>query len=162
VIIDIKPRCYPNTVNCRDRNGVIPVAVLSTPQFDATTIDANTVRFGPSGAQETHRDRSGNARRHVEDVNGDGLDDLVFHFRYGETGLTCVDEWAVLTGRTYGGVGILGRDSIRNTRNWQSLWEERGGRLRSEPPSVVSRRRRVAFPACRAARSNRAGFTEPG
>jgi peptide/nickel transport system substrate-binding protein len=117
VVVDIKPGSDPNTINCRNRNGVIPVAVLSTPEFDATTIDANTVRFGPSGAQETHRDRSGNARRQVEDINGDGLDDLVFDFRYGETGLTCVDEWAVLTGGTYGRVGIVGRDSIRNTRN---------------------------------------------
>jgi hypothetical protein len=30
-------------------------------------------------------------KRHVEDVNGDGRDDLVFRFRFGVTGFSCDD-----------------------------------------------------------------------
>ena len=63
----------------------ITVAVLSDnifSIFDATTMDADSVLFGKTGteAAELHRDKNGNARRHVEDVNGDGLPDMVFHF----------------------------------------------------------------------------------
>ncbi len=73
---------------CTSGNGVVTVHLLSTSDFDATTVDQTTVTYGD--AAETHVDkRSGAARRHVEDVNRDGLDDLVFHFRSNETGLDC-------------------------------------------------------------------------
>ena len=50
-------------------NGVIPVAILTTDTFDATTVDPGTVRFGPSGATIAHE------QGHLVDVDGDG--DLV-------------------------------------------------------------------------------------
>ena len=50
-----------------------PCTLLSTPTFDATTVDHTTVTFGD--ASETHVDKkTGVAKRHDEDVNGDGDD----------------------------------------------------------------------------------------
>ena len=36
VAIDIKPGSYPNSINLKS-NGKVPVAILSSPTFDATT-----------------------------------------------------------------------------------------------------------------------------
>lgn len=112
VTIDIKPGSDPNSINCKNTKGVIPVAILTTDDFDATTVDHTTVAFGPSGATEIHTNRSGVAR-HEEDVDGDGDTDLVFHFRFGDTGLACVDTEATLTGSTSDGTEIVGTDAIR-------------------------------------------------
>jgi len=90
---------------CNKGNGVVPVHLLSTSAFDATTIDHTTVMLGDSS--ETHVDkRTGEPVRHVEDVNGDGLDDLVFHFRFRETGLACDPDVLPLTGTTVDGQPI--------------------------------------------------------
>jgi beta-glucanase (GH16 family) len=88
--------------SCPKGRALVPVHLLSTPTFDATTVDHTTVTLGD--ASETHVDRrTGEARRHVDDVNGDGLDDLVFHFRFDETGLPCDrDEWHI-AGSTFDG-----------------------------------------------------------
>jgi hypothetical protein len=93
VDIDIIPGSDPNTWPCQNTEEDLPVVILSTEDFDATNVDAGSVRFGKAGteASEVHRDEEGNAERHVEDVNGDGRDDLVFHFRFGDTGFSCDD-----------------------------------------------------------------------
>jgi beta-glucanase (GH16 family) len=91
-------------------NGVVPVHLLSTPEFDATTVDHTTVTFG--SASETHVDRrSGVARRHVEDVNGDGLEDLVFHFRRGDIDAGCDPTTVPFNGATSGGQPITAAGS---------------------------------------------------
>jgi hypothetical protein len=115
VDIDIKPGVVDNPINCQDNkhNGVIPVAILTTDDFDATTVDHTTVTFGVGGATETHiKKKSGEVKRHEEDVDLDGDIDLVFHFRFGETGLVCDDVEACLTGETYDGTQIIGCDAI--------------------------------------------------
>jgi beta-glucanase (GH16 family) len=90
---------------CNSAKGVIPVQLLSTPDFDATTVDHTTVTLGAAG--ETHVDKkTGVARRHVEDVNDDGLDDLVFHFRFADTGLACDPNVIPFNGTTYDGQPI--------------------------------------------------------
>lgn len=104
--LDIKPGSYPNSINPRSK-GVIPVAILSSATFDATTIDPATVAFGPNGASESH------GKGHIEDVNGDFLDDLVLHFKTRETGIQCGDTEAAITGETFDGVPIQAEDSIR-------------------------------------------------
>lgn len=87
--------------------GVIPVAVLSTVDFDATTIDPATVRFGPNGANPI------SAAGRVEDVDGDGLPDLLFHFPTSDTGLACGDTEAALEGETVDGRAVGGMAVVR-------------------------------------------------
>ena len=127
VDIDIIPGSDPNTWPCRNTAEDLPVAILTTDTFDATTIDAASVRFGKTGteASEVHRDAGGKAERHVADVNGDGRDDLVFHFHFGDTGFSCDDIpqgqesvglRARLTGEADGPVAIAGEDTLQLVR----------------------------------------------
>jgi len=102
--IDIKPDDDPNSINPNSQ-GVIPVAVLTDPDFDAATVDVSTVVFGLAGAQPVHNG-------HIEDVDGDGDDDLMLHFNTQDTGIQCGDTEATLSGKTIGGEAIEGSDSI--------------------------------------------------
>jgi beta-glucanase (GH16 family) len=98
---------------CNQGNGIVPIILYSTPDFDATTVDHTTVSMG--SATETHVDKkTGVAHRHEEDANGDGLTDLVFHFRFHESGLTCDPAVVPFNGYTYGGQPITagGSDAI--------------------------------------------------
>ena len=92
---------YPRNL-CDSGRGVVPVTLLSTPTFDATTVDHSTVSLGD--AYETHVDKkTGAPKRHEEDADGDGDIDLVFHFRYDETGLPCRPAIVPFNGLTYDG-----------------------------------------------------------
>jgi hypothetical protein len=106
VSLDIKPGSAANPSNPKS-NGVIPVAIVTTNSFDATTVDPMTVRFGPKGAKEAHN------TGHIEDVNHDGDSDLVLHFKARATGIKCGDTSASLTGATFDGDLIEGTDIIR-------------------------------------------------
>jgi DNA-binding beta-propeller fold protein YncE len=105
VDIDIKPGSDPNAINPKSK-GVIPVAVLGSVDFDATQVDFSTVVFGPNGASPVHVG-------HLKNVNGDGFDDMVFHFKVRETGIACGDTDATLTGETFGGDSITGTDAVK-------------------------------------------------
>ena len=50
VSIDVKPGDSATTIQ-PDREGMLPVAILSTESFDATTVNPATVRFGPTGSE---------------------------------------------------------------------------------------------------------------
>ena len=110
VEIDIKPGSYPNAINLASQ-GVIPVAIFSSSDFDATTVDPETIEL--SGAGVAVRGKGNKYMAHEEDVNGDGLTDLVCKvetenfdpgaFQYG---------FADLTGQTYDGVYRMDADEI--------------------------------------------------
>jgi len=70
VEIDIKPDSVPNSINLKSR-GVVPVAVLGDSCFDVNNIDPNTVLF--AGAAPV--------KWVICDVNDDGFDDMLFHFK---------------------------------------------------------------------------------
>ncbi|MCH8813370.1 MAG: hypothetical protein IID07_16220 [Gemmatimonadetes bacterium] len=105
VDIDIKPGSDKNPINPKSR-GLIPVVILTTGDFDATTVDASTVTFGPGRALEAH------GKGHLEDVDGDEFLDMVLHFRTQETGISCGDTEVSLEGKTTGGEDIEGSDSV--------------------------------------------------
>ena len=102
VDIDIKPQGNPNSINLKSK-GVIPVAVLTTPEFDATTVDPETVVF--AGASPVHYA--------LEDVDYDSDVDMILHFKTEETHIMSGDTEAGLTGDTLGGMPIWGWDSVR-------------------------------------------------
>jgi len=110
VDIDIKPGSYPNAINLGSQ-GLIPVAIFSSEDFDATTVDPDTVEL--AGADIAVRGKGNKYMAHQEDVDGDGLVDLVV--QVGTANLdpdTLQDGWAVLTGETYDGQNIEGEDEI--------------------------------------------------
>ncbi len=107
VPVDLKPGSTENSVNCTAVGGVLPFAILGSSALPVSRIDHQTVRCGPGAAAEAHANRFGSAR-HEEDVDGDGITDLVFHFRLGQTGIRCVDTKVSLTGETYDGLLIKG------------------------------------------------------
>ena len=109
ILVDIKPGKEPNAINPTSGQK-IPVAILTTGNFDAQLVDPSTVQFGPGAATESHR------RWHVKDVDEDGDLDLLFHFNTQETGIACGDREATLTGETYDGQVITGSDSIKTVK----------------------------------------------
>jgi hypothetical protein len=109
VAVDIKPGCSPNTINLGS-NGAVPVAILSSSSFDATTVDPTTVML--SGAAVRLRGQ-GTPMASLNDVNGDGFSDLLVHVSTEALQLADTDVEAVLTGRTFGGTPIHGTDSAR-------------------------------------------------
>ena len=84
ISIDIKPERDTNRIDLQSQ-GVVPVAVLQTEEFDPTDENVN-YRFGAPNIVE----QGGGARPlhggHVEDVDGDGTCDLVLHFPAEDTG----------------------------------------------------------------------------
>lgn len=108
VEIAIKPGELPNSINV-GAAGVIPVAVLSNSSFDAITqVDLDSLTFGRTG------DELSQARMpHEEDVNGDGLLDIVCHFKTSLTGFVQGSVIGVLKGKTMAGTALQGMDSVR-------------------------------------------------
>jgi hypothetical protein len=100
VDIDVKPGTYPNDINLSAR-GVVPVAILSSATF-VTLAGASVALTG-----------SGTPQASFQDVNGDGLWDLVVQVRTQELQLTAGDTEAVLEGATFAGNQIHGVDTIR-------------------------------------------------
>jgi hypothetical protein len=108
VSIDIMPS---NDLNCfnSDGHGVIPVGILSSTDFDANLVDPTTVSLD---GQEVRLVGKGNLQAHSEDVNGDGLDDLIVQIEDLDGTYQEGDTMATLTAVTYDGIPIQGMDSI--------------------------------------------------
>lgn len=102
VTIDIKPGSDKNNINLKSW-GIVPVAVLTTDDFDAGTVDPATVEF--AGAAPV--------RWKLADVDHDGDDDMMFHFKTWELDLDQDSTEATLTGQTTQGVLIEGSDEVR-------------------------------------------------
>jgi len=110
VNIDIKPGDDKNTINMKS-NGTVLVAILSSAEFDATTVDPATVTLA-----EAHVVTQGKADipiTNIQDVNRDGRVDLVLHFKTQDLQLASDVTEAVLLGETFSGEFIRGVDSVR-------------------------------------------------
>ena len=101
--IDIKPGSDPNSINLKSK-GVVPVAVLTTEDFDASEVAPDSVEFaGASPVRWTQ-----------EDVDDDGDLDMLFFFKIQDLNLTEDSTEATLTGETIppGRTPIEGTDTV--------------------------------------------------
>lgn len=107
VAIDIKPGSYPNAINLTEK-GVIPVAVLGSAFLKVRQINPATLLLENMPVQAV---ASGKLLVHYDDINGDGIEDLVVQFA--NTGSLPVDATtATLIGNLYDSTMIKGSDSV--------------------------------------------------
>ena len=110
IVMDIKPgQDGPNPIN-RKSKGKVPVAILSTETFDATTVDVSSVVFAGAGVNVKP---NGSFQASFEDVNADGLLDLVLHFNTQDLVLDDTSTEAILTGTTDNGRCVSATDSVK-------------------------------------------------
>ena len=105
VVIDVKPGDTPTTIEPA-RGGMLPVAILTTAQFDASTVDPSSVRVGPTGTEAEA------FKSMPEDVNKDGRPDLLLLVRVEEMRVECRETLIRLTGMTMRGAAIEGSEAV--------------------------------------------------
>ena len=108
ISINIKIGGVPNSINLGSK-GNVPVAVLSTETFDATTLVLSSVTFGGAPIQARN---NGTLMASFVDVNDDGRPDLILHFDTQSLNLTNASTQATLTGMTTNGRCVSGSDSV--------------------------------------------------
>ena len=106
VAVDVLPGDESNVVY-PTRVGKLPVAVLSSPDFDATQVDPATLRFGLGEAKQAR-----NTSVVIADVDGVHGNDSEVRFRVDQAGIFCDDTEVNLYGETYTGEIIGGTDQI--------------------------------------------------
>lgn len=108
VDIDIRPGDYPNVINLRS-NAAVPVAILTTDAFDATTVDPTTVQLAGASVRISGK---GNVLSSQGDIDDDGDIDLLVHVETQGISLQPGATTATLMGRMFGGDVIEGSDDI--------------------------------------------------
>jgi len=109
VTIEIKPPAVPPVPINLSSGGVVSVAILSSSTFDARTVSPTTVTL--AGAAVAHKGK-GTPQASIQDVNHDGLPDLVVQISTTALQLSNTAVQAVLTGQTYSGRFILGTEAV--------------------------------------------------
>jgi hypothetical protein len=90
---------------------LIPIAIFSEVNFDATTVNPDTVEI--AGSEVAVRGKGNKFLAHHEDVDGDGLTDLVVQVATANLDPDSIqDGLVVLSGSTYDGQAIEGEDEI--------------------------------------------------
>jgi hypothetical protein len=105
VTMDVKPGDNPTVIQPR-RGGMLPVAVLTTGEFDAARVDVGTVRLGAEGTEGSV------FRTSSDDVDNDGDADLLLLFRMEELGLKCSDTMLRLNGQTTDGMRFWAEEAV--------------------------------------------------
>jgi hypothetical protein len=128
VPVDIKPMSCPNPLNVKSK-GVLPVAILGTPDFDPLEVDITTVELeGVQAIQDKYEMEdvatpfngvSGDDCHDCTEDGPDGFMDLVLYFDSQElvAALDSVEEreclYPTLTGTLLDGTPIEGTDPLR-------------------------------------------------
>ncbi len=134
VSVDVMPGDPENTVPAGTEEG-LPVAILSSPFFDATTVDPASLTLGGAAAA-----RSAGGRPVVRrlDVDGDGRDDLVAQF---DARAVAVDGAGTVTlrGLILSGPEIEGSDVLhfRSPGGLEEVGLGRSGPARRDPGLAV-------------------------
>ncbi len=98
VDIDVKPGSTTNRINLQSQ-GLLPVCVFSSETFDATLVDPFSCDL--AGAPIAIRGNGKGVMAHLEDIDGDGLVDMMLQFEIQQLDPEqLLDGWAVLTGTT--------------------------------------------------------------
>jgi hypothetical protein len=108
VAIDIKPGTVPNCFN-NDGHGVIPVAILGSATFDVTRINVASVRLQGLLPKLSG---TGTPLASLEDVNSDGVPDMVIQFQNVAGTFASGASWAAVTGLLVSGQPFGGFDPV--------------------------------------------------
>ena len=96
--------------------GQLPVAVLTTDDFDALLLDVESLRLGDPELVAMGGTPVAPSHATVEDVDEDGDDDLLLHFGVGDLvagGVIDADtEGLVLAGEALDGTLVFGGDGV--------------------------------------------------
>jgi probable HAF family extracellular repeat protein len=120
VTIDIKPGSDPNSINLCSR-GVVPVAIFGSDDVNVKDIVVNVEEvvvqnLELAGSGIAIRGRS-KLLYSVEDLNGDGKDDMIVHFDVEDLDPTLIDGEAIIRGELMDGTLIQGSDSVNIVRD---------------------------------------------
>jgi hypothetical protein len=129
VDILIKPAEDPNTIKLSAK-GTLPVAILTTTDFDAADVDPSTVTLGDDDGDDTPvATRASRAlMTSLQDVDGDGdLDRVLFFGIQALVTNSDLDKSStelILNGKTSGGQAIQGSDTVSSYRKirGEKIW----------------------------------------
>jgi hypothetical protein len=107
--INVKPGTVTRSRIDGKAKGVIPVALMSSPTFNAMNVDMKTVTFGKTGTEASLR----SCAKGGQDFNKDGRPDLLCHFENHVSGFAPGDLEAFVKGKTVDGVAFQGRGSLK-------------------------------------------------
>jgi hypothetical protein len=113
VVVDVKPADAVNQIKLSAR-GLVPVAVLSTADFDASMFMPIMAHLN-DGTEPMDCSGAAAVRWSYSDVNRDGLVDLVFFFRVQDLTLTPATTQVMLMSHgMYGSdeIHIMGMDAV--------------------------------------------------
>jgi hypothetical protein len=116
VVLDVHPGSKVNPVNIRSR-GALPVGILSTESSDATLIDPSTLLLGDPLLLVDGVAGASPWKWKVQDLNRDGLPDLMLHFWTQDMVTSGVispeTEMLGVMGLTFDGGEAMGVDAIK-------------------------------------------------
>jgi hypothetical protein len=106
VTIEIKPGdSGPKSIE-PGRGGLLPIAILTTAEFDAAAADTSTIRLGPTGTEATA------VRSMLEDVDRDGDLDRLVLVSVPDMRLTCAVTEIRLRARSTSGQALEGSTRV--------------------------------------------------
>jgi hypothetical protein len=110
--IDPDPGNESNSINLCNQ-GNVTLVILSTADFDATTVDPETATLADADVRTAGK--SGRLMANIDDVDGDGTLDLVMKFATVDLALTpgVLDTEATVKAETFDGEKIEGTDNIQ-------------------------------------------------